>query len=321
MILSHKFIIIIFIIPIISSILIQYILFSGIEVPPSTYGNGNMFDTIANRYDLINRVLAIGMDISWRQKMVNIIKNSVSKEKYPKILDIATGTADVAIQLYKNIPNSYIIGIDPSINMLNIGKQKIINNGYNSNQINLQYADAQNLYKHFFPNNTTTTTIINTEKEQNTNTKSYNNDNELFDAATISFGIRNIPNRTKALCEINNLLKINTKFCILEFSEPINNEFGILGIGVRYFIRYIVPIIGGILSNKPREYWHLQKSINDFPSYKEFINIIENVNCSIDNNNDNDNTPIKVTSFKVDELIQLNFGSVQLYVTTKIIKQ
>lgn len=261
----------VFIIPLLA-LGIQRLLFAGLEAPPSDYGSGSMFDAIASRYDLINRVLAVGMDLAWRQRMVQAIRESVTGVEQPKILDLATGTADVALLLAKELPNAQITGIDPSHNMLAVGRQKV-QAALLSSRISLEWADAQDL------------TRI---------------DPQSFDAATMAFGIRNVPDRSKALCQIHRVLKDQARFCILEFSEP-DDSFGVLGIAARMFIRYVVPLTGAVLSGAPREYWHLQHSIQDFPAPPEFSRSMEQLQCP-------------TGTFRRDALVHMNFGSVQLYV-------
>lgn len=233
-----------------------------------------MFDLIATRYDFINRVLAVGMDVRWRQKMVEIIDSSLSFKKNAdstpiRLLDMATGTADVALLLQKQIPQAHIDGLDPSHQMLNVGRSKVVNTN-----IHLQQADAQHFAHMFGPN--------------------------YFDGATMAFGIRNVPDRNQALCEIYQVLKDQARFCILEFSEP-DDSFGIMGHVARWFIRNAVPTVGAILSGAPREYWHLQNSIREFPSPKEFSRMLESLECH------------GVKAFRFDEIVHLNFGSVQIY--------
>jgi demethylmenaquinone methyltransferase/2-methoxy-6-polyprenyl-1,4-benzoquinol methylase len=261
--------------------LAQHYLFGGVDAPLSDHGSGSMFDLIANRYDMINRVLAVGMDMGWRLEMVKRIKSSVGTIENPLLLDVATGTADVALLLAKEIPSATVLGLDPSNNMLEIGRSKILQRGQGS-QVRLELADAMDFSKM---------------------------QSSTYDAATMAFGIRNVPDREKALCQIHRVLKPNSRFCILEFSEP-DESAGVMGAGARIFIRYVVPFLGGILSGAPREYWHLQNSIKDFPSPKEFGKLLEQVNC--------DERSTDGGAFRLDELVQLNFGSVQLYVTTSL---
>ena len=227
-----------------------------------------MFDMIAGRYDAINRVLAMGMDISWRKRMVAVIQAT----RPERILDMATGTADVSLLLSRAMPEVQIVGIDPSNNMLDVGREKIRKEG-RDDRIVLQWGDARDL------------SAVSAES---------------FDAATMAFGIRNVPERDVALCEINRLLKTGSRFCILEFSEP-DDSFGLLGATARLFIRHVIPFLGGILSGAPREYWHLQKSIKNFPAPAVFRQQIDALECG-------------AGSFHVDEVEQMCFGSVQLYI-------
>jgi demethylmenaquinone methyltransferase/2-methoxy-6-polyprenyl-1,4-benzoquinol methylase len=245
--------------------------FSG-SAPPLDFGSGSMFDLIANRYDMINRVLALNMDMSWRRRMVQSIQESVVSLEQPRILDIATGTADVAILLAQAMPSASIIGVDPSSRMLGVGQEKIVRRKLDD-RILLKQEDAQEF------------TGL---------------DDNSFDAGSMSFGIRNVPNRSKALCQIHRVLKPNSRFCILEFSEP-DESFGTMGAIARFFIRNVIPFLGGILSGAPKEYWHLQNSIKNFPSPAAFKTMIQDTKCDDG-------------SFDVTNVIQMNYGSVQLYV-------
>jgi demethylmenaquinone methyltransferase/2-methoxy-6-polyprenyl-1,4-benzoquinol methylase len=247
-------------------------MFQGIEAPPPSFGSGSMFDLIAARYDRINRVLALGLDIGWRKTMVAKVAESVRNIPSPMLLDVATGTADVAILLAQELPKAQVTGVDPSNNMLAIGRQKI-KNAKVDHLVHLQTADAQELMS----------------LSENT-----------FHAATMAFGIRNVPDRSRAFCQIHKVLRNNSRFCILEFSEP-SDDFGFMGAAARLFIRSVVPFLGGILSGKPREYWHLQNSIQEFPSPQVFSKQLEAVECP-------------TGKFRMEELQQMNFGSVQLYI-------
>ena len=170
--------------------------------------------------------------------------------------------------------------MDPSNNMLDVGRTKVQDKGL-QDQVDLQYGAVQD-FETLFP------------------------EAHSFDAATMAFGIRNVPEaRDEALCQVHRVLKEDGIFCILEFSEP-SSEFGFMGALARLFIRHVVPILGGILSGAPREYLHLQNSIKDFPSPKEFGELIESVKCGDESKH----------AFHLEELEQLSFGSVQLYVIT-----
>jgi demethylmenaquinone methyltransferase/2-methoxy-6-polyprenyl-1,4-benzoquinol methylase len=286
----RKWLILVVLLPILVAFALQTSLFKGVDAPPSNYGSGSMFDVIARRYDFINRVLAMGLDIGWRQHMVQVVKKSVSSVEKPKLLDMATGTADVALMLRKEIPSATVLGLDPSHNMLAVGREKVTKAGWDTSDVNLLWADAQD-FSSKYPASS-------------------------FDAATMAFGIRNVPDREKALCEIHQVLKDQARFCILEFSEP-DESFGIMGRVTRLFIRYVVPFFGGVLSGAPREYWHLQKSINNFPVPQEFGRILESIECK-----SSQATPEGEVApsgkFTLDEIIQLGFGSVQIYSMTVV---
>ncbi|KAG7343330.1 ubiquinone/menaquinone biosynthesis methyltransferase [Nitzschia inconspicua] len=255
--------------------------FGSVETPPPDFGSGQMFDQIAGRYDMINRVLALRMDISWRQQMTGHIQellrerdeNTPSSTSSWKVLDMATGTADVALQLAQDLPPSTtILGLDPSNKMLAVGRQKVSAAGL-ENRITLQEADARDL-------------------------SNYSSD--TYDAATMSFGIRNVPDpRQIALCEIHRLLKPGGILGILEFSKP-DDSHGVLGVLARWFIVHVVPVVGGLLSGAPREYLHLQNSIQDFPAPEEFRKLLQELQCP--------------GYFDMEPVRHLNFGSVQLYI-------
>lgn len=265
-------------IPILATILLS-VWISIYSPPPTDFGTGSMFDKIATRYDLVNRVLALNLDKSWRKTMVKeVFKNLNRNKKDPKILDLATGTADVAILLGQKIKkDNSILGIDPSQNMIDIGKSKVSSKKLND-KVTLKVGDARDL----------------------NHLKS-----SSFDAITMAFGIRNIPQRDVVLCEIHRLLKRKSHLYILEFSEPEGNS--IMAMGAKLFIRYIVPILGAILSGAPKEYMHLQNSIKEFPSSMEFLKEIEGMECG--------NTG---KGFRVEKVVNMNYGSVQLYVATTL---
>lgn len=267
-----------------------------------------MFDIIATRYDFINRALALNLDMGWRHRLVSevvgpegeLFTQSASNNNV-KILDLATGTADVAILLGKaaakyssaTSSNAVVLGLDPSQNMLNVGKTKVKESDL-TNIVTLQLGDARKL----------------NALEDNT-----------IDAATMSFGIRNVPEKEQALCEINRVLKKGgSKLAIMEFSEP-GEDSGIMGSLARAFIRHVIPSLGALLSGAPREYMHLQKSIQEFPSPSEFVKLIEGVKCPIKSTDEEGEVQIDTFgSFRVKEVVNLNFGSVQIYVATPYLK-
>ena len=271
-----------------------------------------MFDIIATRYDFINRALALNLDMGWRHRLVSevvgpngeLFSNNNNNHDV-KLLDLATGTADVAILLGRAAAkysaettiNSAVLGLDPSQNMLNVGKSKVKESDL-SNIVTLELGDARKL------------TAL---------------QDDTFDAATMSFGIRNVPEKEQALCEINRVLKkggdVQTKLAIMEFSEP-GEDSGVMGSMARAFIRHVIPSMGALLSGAPREYMHLQKSIQEFPSPPEFVKLIEGVRCPVKNADEEGEVQIDTFgSFRVKEVVNLNFGSVQIYVATPYLKR
>lgn len=197
-----------------------------------------MFDSISVEYDLLNRILTFGSDIRWRKKIVSIARTSNPKH----ILDIATGTADIALELSK-INDSKITGVDISRKMLELGRAKIKLRKL-SNQIVLESGDAECL----------------------------NYSDESFDLVTIGFGVRNFQNLEKGLRESNRVLKKGGVIIILETSVPQNY---IIKYFYLLFTRSFIPLIGSVFSKDKSAYNYLQKSAETFPSGKEFISILK----------------------------------------------
>lgn len=201
----------------------------------------DMFDRIAPKYDLLNKVLSVGIDKGWRKKMVAELK-----PLQPQImLDIATGTADVAIACMQLQP-SHITGVDISALMLAEGQKKIEELGI-AKQITLQQADSENLP---FADNT-------------------------FDAITVAFGVRNFQNLDKGLSEMLRVLKPNGKVVILEFSQP--EKFPIKQF-YNFYSKYILPTIGQLVSKERAAYEYLPESVAAFPYGQEFVKIMNRNN-------------------------------------------
>jgi demethylmenaquinone methyltransferase/2-methoxy-6-polyprenyl-1,4-benzoquinol methylase len=205
-----------------------------------------MFDNIAPKYDFLNRLLSLGIDISWRKK----VKERISKIPHQNILDIATGTADLAIMLAK-LNVSKITAIDLSQLMLNVGIEKVKEKRL-SHIIELRKEDAENLS--FMDNS--------------------------FDAATVAFGVRNFQNLNKGLSEIYRVIQPNGTFIILEFSKvkvfPLKQLFG-------FYFRFITPMIGKIFSKNTTAYNYLPESVEAFPEGSEMISILHQIgfkNCT-----------------------------------------
>jgi demethylmenaquinone methyltransferase/2-methoxy-6-polyprenyl-1,4-benzoquinol methylase len=196
-------------------------------------GSGEMFDAIAARYDLLNRVISLGVDQRWRRRMVEAIEARPGH----RVLDLATGTADVAIQVAKKHPDTTIVGLDPSAKMLEVGRDKIAA-GSLATRVSLELGDAQQLPF----------------------------EDASFDASVMAFGIRNVPDRGAALREMARVVRPGGRVVILELNEP---RSGILGPLARFHVHTIVPLVGAALSGS-KEYSYLQASIAAFPSPEDF---------------------------------------------------
>ena len=197
----------------------------------------NMFDAISSKYDSLNRVISFGVDVKWRKKILKMVSMT-----YPKnILDIATGTGDLAI-LMANTSAEKIIGLDISAGMLEVGKQKI--NAKNLNKkIEMVLGDSEKIPY---------------------------NDN-FFDAVTVAFGIRNFENLEIGLSEILRVLKPNGIFVILETSVP---EKFIFRQGYKFYTKNILPIIGKLFSKDKVAYQYLSDSASIFPYGEKLNNIL-----------------------------------------------
>ncbi len=200
-----------------------------------------MFDNISPRYDLLNRILSLGIDVYWRKKAVAKLK----KEQAQEILDIATGTADFAISIYENLKPKRIVGVDISEGMLAIGREKIRKQHYHE-YISLQTGDSENL-----PFET-----------------------ETFEAVTAAFGVRNFENLEKGLKEMHRVLKKGSKIVILEFSQPESFPFKQIYF---FYFQYILPFFGKLISKDNRAYTYLPESVKAFPYGKDFVQILEKV--------------------------------------------
>lgn len=199
-----------------------------------------IFNLISGRYDFLNRLLSFGLDIRWRQAMIRHIPSETTL----KVLDLATGTADVVIAALEARPNIYsAVGLDMAEEMLKIGRQKIERKDL-SKKILLQHADAQGLP---FRENT-------------------------FDVLTIAFGIRNIPDLRKVMMEMYRVAKPGGKTLILEFSIP-ENIF--LRFGYILYLRLFVPVLGFLFSGNYRAYKYLNQTIEQFPYGDRFCKILK----------------------------------------------
>jgi demethylmenaquinone methyltransferase/2-methoxy-6-polyprenyl-1,4-benzoquinol methylase len=202
---------------------------------PKALGSGQMFDGIAARYDFVNRVISLGIDQSWRRRTVRALKLRPGA----RVLDVATGTGDLALLIASSEPTSRLVGLDPSEKMLEIARAKVEKLGLLS-RVDLVTGDAESLP---FAD-------------------------ASFDGVCIAFGIRNVPDRDRALAEMARVTKPGGHVAVLELSEP---KGGIMGPLARFHVHTVVPYVGALLSGAP-EYRYLQRSIAAFPPAEEFAN-------------------------------------------------
>ncbi len=200
-------------------------------------GSGEMFDAIADKYDFVNRVISLGIDQSWRRKAVR----AMNLEGASHVIDLATGTGDLAIQIAQTHPQLHVLGLDPSRKMLSVGERKVKAKGLEG-RVTLKFGDAQAI-----------------EAED-----------ASVDATSISFGIRNVPDRGRALREMARVVRPGGRIVILELAEPTTPVLGPLA---RWHIHTLVPAIGAALSGA-REYRYLEKSIAAFPPREEFSQLM-----------------------------------------------
>jgi len=199
-----------------------------------------MFDNISGNYDGLNRVITFGIDVKWRKKVLKLVS-----DKNPQtILDIATGTGDLAI-LMSETKAPKIIGADISEGMMEVGRKKIADKNLQS-RVTLQYGDSENLP---FEDNT-------------------------FDAITVAFGIRNFENLEKGFAEILRVLKPGGIFVILETSVPTKFPFKQ---GYAFHMKVILPLVGRLFSKEGRAYSYLAESASVFPFGEKLNNILRKI--------------------------------------------
>lgn len=200
-----------------------------------------MFDSIAPRYDSLNHILSFGIDKFWRWSLVRRLTRLSPK----RILDVATGTGDLAIHLSRKNPQAHITGVDISSGMISVGidkyKRKSISN------IEMQIADSESLPF----------------------------DDGKFDCVTVAFGVRNFENLKQGISEIYRVLDKGGSCFILEFSQPSRNHF--FGFFYHLYFKYVLPLLGRLLSKDDSAYAYLPSSVKAFPQGKEFTKILEEV--------------------------------------------
>lgn len=221
-----------------------------------------MFDDISPKYDFLNHFLSFGIDYLWRKKLVKVLESY-----HPEtVLDVATGTGDLAIAIASVKPQK-IVGIDISEKMLEVGRQKLCSKGMDQ-LITLRRADAEKIP---FSDNT-------------------------FDAITVAFGVRNFENLELGLKEMRRVLRPEGVMLILEFSHPhafpMKQLYGI-------YSRYIIPLMGRLISGNSKAYTYLPESVAAFPSGENFLAILES------------------QGMKKAKLIKLSMGIATIYIAEK----
>ncbi|MCB0737211.1 MAG: bifunctional demethylmenaquinone methyltransferase/2-methoxy-6-polyprenyl-1,4-benzoquinol methylase UbiE [Bacteroidetes bacterium] len=204
-----------------------------------------MFDNISGNYDLLNRLLSAGIDVSWRKKALKLVQN----RKPEQILDVATGTGDFAIEAYNTLKPNKMVGIDISNGMLEVGREKLKKRGMND--VEFIQADSADLP---FEDNT-------------------------FDLAMAAFGVRNFENLRNGLKGMVKTLKPGGEILVLEFSKPRKFPFKQLYF---FYFKNVLPFIGRIISKDSRAYTYLPESVQAFPDGQAFIDVMEE--CGLKNN-------------------------------------
>ncbi|MEQ9423882.1 MAG: bifunctional demethylmenaquinone methyltransferase/2-methoxy-6-polyprenyl-1,4-benzoquinol methylase UbiE [Cyclobacteriaceae bacterium] len=199
-----------------------------------------MFNNISGKYDFLNHFLSLGIDIKWRKKAISMLK-----EDQPKvILDVATGTGDLAIEALSLHPDK-VIGVDISKGMLEVGRKKMRQKGL-EDVISLELGDSEGLN---YPDNN-------------------------FDAVIVAFGVRNFEHLKNGLADMFRVLKPGGKVVILEFSKPTAFPFKQL---YNFYFKAILPIIGKLVSKDNSAYTYLPASVNEFPFGNDFLKILTEI--------------------------------------------
>ena len=194
-----------------------------------------MFDNIAPKYDLLNHTLSMSIDRVWRRRVVG----EVRRAKPGRILDVATGTGDLAIAMARRIRDVQVMGVDLSEEMLAVARRKVEARGLDS-RIVLERGDAEHLEVA----------------------------DASVDAATVAFGVRNFGDLAAGLRELARTIRPGGKVVILEFSRPRNRVFRAL---YEFYSYKILPRIGGLVSRDKRAYEYLPASVGEFPAPEEFM--------------------------------------------------
>lgn len=197
-----------------------------------------MFDNIAPAYDFMNRAMTLGIDKLWRRKAVNIVRNHGGK----KILDVATGTGDLAIALARRIDGATVTGADLSEGMIEIGREKVDKAGLSS-RITLEATDCMNLPM----------------------------DDETFDCVTVAYGVRNFEDLRRGYAEMARVLRPGGMIAVIELSTPTSPLVKPL---YRLYTRGIIPAVGRMISHDSRAYSYLPESIAAVPQGEEMLSLM-----------------------------------------------
>ena len=198
-----------------------------------------IFSTVTDRYDFLNHLLSMRRDVAWRGRMIRAMQLPAAG----RLLDIATGTADVAIGAAHHFPDALVVGVDPSAEMLEVGQKKILKSGLDD-RIQLVRGDALELpFRHC-----------------------------IFDAAAIAFGMRNITEHRRALMEMNRVLRPGGRVLVLEMGLP---QAGVFRRFYRFYLEKILPRMAALFASNPSAYEYLSDSIINFPGPEEFRSVME----------------------------------------------
>lgn len=197
----------------------------------------SMFDRIAPRYDLLNRLLSGGTDVRWRRKAVDFLE----LPRGARVLDLCTGTADLLIEALRRDPRHHGLGVDLSHRMLERGRHKLERRGL-AGRAGLVGGDGERLPVQ----------------------------EALFDGALVAFGIRNVGDPLRALREVRRVLRPGGRFVVLEFSMPR----GVLGAAYRLYFRNVLPRVGGLVSGDASAYAYLPASVERFPTPEAFAGLM-----------------------------------------------
>ena len=201
-----------------------------------------MFDNIAPKYDKLNHILSFNIDKLWRRRVMRIVRRCAAHN----ILDVATGTGDLAIAMARSIDRAKILGVDLSEEMLSVARQKVDGAGLAS-RIELSKGDAEQL------------SMV---------------DDETMDVVTVAFGVCNFENMERGLAEIRRTLKKGGKLVVLEFSTP---RSAVVRWAYNLYSHHLLPRIGAMISKDRQAYTYLPESIDEFPSPERFAEILRGV--------------------------------------------